>query len=182
MSNQDDHSQYHHDLKIWPKYNSILLYITDLLSRFTYRAIIPDKKPESVIKAFMDGWVLGFFGAPKHGLLVNNGGEFHNDKFRSMCEKLGIKVMSTGALSPWSNRIVERNHGVVDSIIARMKEDNPKASMKDLKSEHFTMNMMTNKEGFSSYQIVAGNQPTFLEFHTMILRQMKPKQAQHVFS
>ena len=148
------------DLKIWPKYNAIILYITCLFSRFTHGVLIPDKKPESVIKAFMDGWVLGFFGIPKHGIMVDNGAEFHNPKFRSMCEKMNIKLLSSGSWSPWSNGIVERNHGVVDSIISRMKEDNPKAPMKELlRAALFTKNMMTNKEGFSSYQIVTGEQP-----------------------
>ena len=148
------------DLKIWPALNVIILYITCLFSRFTHGTIIPNKKPESVIKAFMDEWVMGFFGTPKHAILVDNGGEFMNAKFKSMCEKLNVKLMSTGANSPWQNGIVERNHGVVDSIIARMKTDNPSASVKSLlRTALFTKNMMTNKDGFSSYQIVTGSQP-----------------------
>ena len=148
------------DLKIWPKFNTIILYMTCLFSRFTAGVVIPNKRPEEVIKAFMDEWVLGFFGTPRDGLLVDNGGEFCNKEVKSMCEKLNIKLITTGALSPWQNGIVERNHGVVDSIILRMKEDNPKASMKELlKAALFTKNMMVNKEGYSSYQIVTGNQP-----------------------
>ena len=148
------------DLKLWPRFNTIILYMTCLFSRFTHGVIIPNKKPETVVKAFMEEWILGFFGTPKDAVLFDNGGEFCNKSMKTLCEKLNIKMMTTGALSPWSNGIVERNHGVVDSIIKRMKEDKPTASMKELlKSALFTKNMMVNKEGFSSYQIVTGNQP-----------------------
>ena len=148
------------DLKIWPKFSSIILYITCLFSRYTMGVTIPDKKPESVVKAFMDNWVLGFFGVPKHAIMVDNGGEFNNPQVKSMCEKLNLKLITTGALSPWQNGIVERNHSVVDQIILRMKEDNPNASIKELlKSALFAKNTMTNVSGFSSYQIVTGSNP-----------------------
>ena len=148
------------DLKIWPKFNSIILYITCLFSRYTMGVVIPDKKPESVVKAFMDNWVLGFFGVPKHAVMVDNGGEFNNPQVKSMCEKLNLKLITTGALSPWQNGIVERNHSVVDQIILRMKEDNPKATIRELlRSALFAKNTMTNVAGFSSYQIVTGSNP-----------------------
>ena len=95
------------DLKIWPKFQTIILYITCLFSRYTMGMVIPDKKPESVVKAFMDNWVLGFFGVPKHAIMVDNGGEFNNPQVKSMCEKLNLKLITTGALSPWQNGIVE---------------------------------------------------------------------------
>ena len=108
------------DLKIWPALNVIILYITCLFSRFTHGTIIPNKKPESVIKAFMDEWVMGFFGTPKHAILVDNGGEFMNAKFKSMCEKLNVKLMSTGANSPWQNGIVERHIGTCREMLSNL--------------------------------------------------------------
>ena len=147
------------DLKLWPKFNTIILYITDLFSRYTQGVIIPDKKPESVIRAFMDNWILGFFGSPK-SCLVDNGGEFNNEKFKSMCENLNIKLMTTGANSPWQNGIVERNHSIVDKMVLKMKEDNPSTPIRDLlRSALFTKNAMTNTSGYSSAQIVMGANP-----------------------
>ena len=147
------------DLKIWPRFNTIILYITCVFSRYTMGIVIPDKKPESVIKAFMDNWVLGFFGQPAQ-ILVDNGGEFNNESFKNMCEKLNIKLKTTGALSPWQNGIVERNHSIVDRMMEKMKEQNPRTPIKDLlKSAIFAKNTMVNKSGFSSSQIVTGSNP-----------------------
>ena len=38
------------DLKVWPKFNVIILYIVDCYTRYTQAHIINDKKPESVIE------------------------------------------------------------------------------------------------------------------------------------
>ena len=52
------------DLKINHKHNTIILYIVDLFSRYTAAHVIPDKKPESVIKPFLQSWILTRFGPP----------------------------------------------------------------------------------------------------------------------
>ena len=63
------------DLKIWPKYNKVILYIIDTFTRFTQAHILADKRPESVIKPLMDKWILNMFGAPQ-AIIMDNGGEF----------------------------------------------------------------------------------------------------------
>ena len=80
------------DLKIWPKYNLIILYMIDMFSRYVVATIIPNKKPESVIDSFLDNWVLKMFGAPE-SILVDNGGEFYNNKMRDLCENFNIKIL-----------------------------------------------------------------------------------------
>ena len=45
-----------------------------------------------------------------------------------MCENLNIEVLNTGAESPWSNGLVERNHACVDLMLEKMLEDNPSSS------------------------------------------------------
>ena len=37
---------------------------------------------------------------------MDNGGEFDNDDFRSMCENLNIHICTTATESPWSNGLV----------------------------------------------------------------------------
>ena len=90
------------DLKIFKKRNLIILYIIDMFTRFTVAKIIPDKRPESVIKVLLDCWILNLFGAPRR-ILFDNGGEFYNAKMKDLCHNFNIKFISTGAESPWQN-------------------------------------------------------------------------------
>ena len=147
------------DLKVWPKYNVVILYIVDNFSRFIQGHIIPDKKPESVIKVLMDEWILKLFGA-MDAIQMDNGGEFMNAKMKEMCEKFGIKFISTGAESPWQNGLVEKNHMMVDGIIEKMKVDNPKRTVRELLPQAiFAKNSLINVYGYVPLQIVFGHIP-----------------------
>ena len=41
-------------------------------------------------------------------------------------EQYNIEVCATGASSPWSNRTCERNHAVIDLMVDKMLEEDPK--------------------------------------------------------
>ena len=82
------------DLKVWPKHNLIILYIVDDFTRYMQAHPIPNKMPETIIKVLMDEWILKMFGVPE-SVRIDNGGEFMNQKFKEMTEKLGIKLIST---------------------------------------------------------------------------------------
>ena len=43
------------DLKIWPKRNTLILYLIDTFTCFTQAYIIPDKKPETINNRIMNG-------------------------------------------------------------------------------------------------------------------------------
>ena len=73
------------DLKVWPKFNVIILYIVDCYTRYTQAHIINDKKPESVNEKFLEGWILNSFGAPE-SVVIDYGGEFYNNKFKDVCQ------------------------------------------------------------------------------------------------
>ena len=144
------------DLKVWPKHNVIILYIADNFTRFMQAHIIPDKRPENVIKVLMDEWILKMFGAME-ALQLDNGGEFMNEKMKEMCEKFGIKFLSSGASSPWQNGLIERNHMIVDQIVEKMKKDQPKKSVKELLPHAiFAKNCLVNVSGYIPLQLVFG--------------------------
>ena len=147
------------DLKIWPKYGVIILYIIDVFTRFTQAFIIPDKTADSVIKPFLESWILNSFGAPKN-VLFDNGLEFVNSKMRDLCKNFNIRMFTTAAFSPHQNGLCERNHQVVDEIIEKMITGGSYAKVKDaLQPAIFAKNIMTNSTGYSPYQLVYGKNP-----------------------
>ena len=66
----------------------------------------------------------------------------------------------TAANSPFSNGLCERNHSVVDHMMAKVKAGDDR--IKDQEALEYSLmakNMETNHKGFSSYQIVYGSNP-----------------------
>ena len=88
------------DLKIRPKHGVIILYIIHIFSSFTAAFIVPDKRPESIIKPFLESWILTRFGAPK-AILVDNGGEFVNKKMTDLCHNFNVRILTTAGNSPF---------------------------------------------------------------------------------
>ena len=73
-----------------------------------------------------------------------------NEKFKEMCEKLGIKLMPTGANSPWQAVIVESNYMVVDNILEKIMTDQPKVPAKQLLPHTiFVKNSLVTIYGYS---------------------------------
>ena len=147
------------DLKVWPKHGVIILYIIDTFSRFTAAFIIPNKKPESILKPFLDSWILTRFGAPR-SILVDNGGEFVNKKMTDLCQNFNIRIFTTAGYSPFQNGICERNHATVDEIIDKMMTSGKYKSVREaLNAAIFAKNIRTSTLGFSPFQIVFGSNP-----------------------
>ena len=133
-----------------------LAHYIDHFTRFSAGVIIPNKKPETVLKAFLDCWI-SFFGPPK-SILSDNGGEFNNDKFKTLCEQFNIEVTSSAAESPWSNGIVERHNATVGIMIEKLVADGHK--LEDAaKWAMFAKNSLANTEGFSPCQLMFGRNP-----------------------
>ena len=66
-------------------------------------------------------WVV-YFGAP--GKFHSNcGGEFPNDVFREMNEKLGIDTSTAPVESPFGNGVVEKNNKVLSEAFMKTMED-----------------------------------------------------------
>lgn len=81
--------------------NKIILHSIDLLTRFSAAIEIENKSKEVIINNFFRMWV-AVFGRPKE-LLADNGREWCNGEFISMCENLGIFLNTTAAYAPFSN-------------------------------------------------------------------------------
>ena len=71
--------------------NVQLLHLIDHATRLSACAIIRSKKKEVVIKEIFRIWI-SIYGCPEK-FLSDNGGEFNNDEFREMCEKMNITVI-----------------------------------------------------------------------------------------
>ena len=65
-------------------------------------------------------WI-AVYGTPQK-FLTGNGGEFAKSELLEMADHLSVTVHTTGAESPWSNGVVERNNQILthmmDKIIA----------------------------------------------------------------
>lgn len=147
------------DLKIWPKKNAIIFYIIDAYTRFSQAHLIPDKKAETILQALLDGWILNLYGAPNN-VLVDNGGEFYNSKFKDMCNNLNIRMYASAAESPFQNGLCERNHSITDKIMEKMmEEDKSLTTSRALSAATFAKNCLVNVNGFSPIQLVTGKMP-----------------------
>ena len=147
------------DLKIWPKHNTIILYIIDVFTRFTQAFIIPDKSADAVIKPLLDSWILNLFGAPKN-IIFDNGLEFMNSKMRDLCKNFNIRMFTTATYSPYQNGLCERNHQIVDEIVKKMMTGGQYSRVKDaLQPAVFAKNILINSTGYSPYQLVYGKNP-----------------------
>ena len=148
------------DLKICGRTGKVILYMIDDFSRYVVAELLPNKEGETIVKSFIDKWIMGTpYGPPKQ-IISDNGLEFINAKFRSMCEAFGIKHITTGAWSAHQNGLNERNHFTCDQIMNKIMDSNPKTQLKEaLKQAVYTKNMMLNVHGFSPAQILTGKQP-----------------------
>ena len=96
------------DLKEYVHNKYWILHLIDSATRYSAAALITTKHQDEIIRKVYLIWI-GYFGYPQK-FMSDNGGEFSNEKFREMNEKLNIETTTTAAESPFSNRIVERHN------------------------------------------------------------------------
>ena len=146
-----------------PHNKKYILYCVDTFSRFTRGVIIKDKTPSTIVKGMLDCWVLGRGIGPgmPSKFIHDNGREFNNPEMLDMCEKFGLTISNiTAANSPFSNGICEKNHQVVDKMMAKIKGAEPSMSDQEaLDHALHAKNMEMNTKGFSPFQIVYGENP-----------------------
>ena len=144
------------DLKQWG--SKWILHIVDMWSRFTVSVFVDRKQPKNIIDALLTDWC-GVFGFMK-SVLSDNGGEFWNAELQEVQSMLDVEVLTTAAESPFQNGLCERNHQIVDSILAKLVQDYPGTSQHILlKWACMAKNSMQMVEGFSPYQLVIGRNP-----------------------
>ena len=136
----------------------LMIHMIDMFTRFSGTSIIKNKHQNTIIDAMFSIWI-SIFGRPK--LVFNdNGGEFTNDSFISVCESLGIVVKATAANSPFSNGVCERRNGLIGETFDKIMEDVKCSPAIALAWATNANNSYNNSYGFSSYQLVLGKTPS----------------------
>ena len=138
--------------------NLYYLHVIDLFSRLSAASIIRSKSPEVITDEFMKIWV-GIYGSPEVGVYTDNGGEFNNELFLNMAEKLNISVKTTAAYSPFSNGVVERHNAVLTEMLTKVKQSENISWETALIWAIHAKNCLINVYGFSPFQIVYGRNP-----------------------
>ena len=142
------------DLKEIKKGKLWILHLIDAATRYTAACLISRKKKELVVCRIFQIWV-AYFGAPKK-FHSDCGGEFANDVFREMNEKLGIETSTTPGESRFSNGVVERNNKVLYEAFIKTIED-AKCDMETaLAWAVSAKNALQNHGGYSPNQLVFG--------------------------
>ena len=134
-----------------------MLHLIDSKTRYSQACIIKSKKQEVVTNAIFLMWI-AYFGSP-NSFMSDNGGEFSNESYHEMNEKLNVVTATTAAESPFSNGMIERHHLVLYSTMEKtmieMKCDATVALAWAISSK----NCLQNHDGFSPNQLVFGRNP-----------------------
>ena len=109
------------DLKEFIHNKSWILHLIDSATRYSAASLVNSKGKDPIISKIFRIWI-AYFGAPKV-MFSDNGGEFNNEVFREMNEKLNIETKTTAAESPFSNGTVERHNGILFESMKKTLED-----------------------------------------------------------
>ena len=140
-----------------------ILHLIDASSRYSAATLIHTKHKDEIVKQIFRVWI-AYFGCPRK-FMSDNGGEFSNDVFREMNEKLNVETITTAAESPFSNGTVERHNGILKQTMFKTIDDVKCAPNMALAWAISAKNALHNHFGFSPNQIVFGfnvNIPTVL--------------------
>lgn len=151
------------DLKELTNIKSWILHLIDVGTRYSQGCIVKTKCKNVIVKKIFQIWV-AYFGCPGR-FHSDNGGEFANDVFTEMNEKLGVETSTTPAESPFSNGVVERHNAVLYETMMKTMQDVGCEVEIALAWALSSKNTLTNKGGFSPNQLVFGfntNLPTLL--------------------
>ena len=116
------------------------------------------------------------FGSPRK-VLSHNGGEFSNETYREMNEKLNMVTLTTARKSPFSNGTVGRHNLVVSESMKKTIQDVKCLPQVVLAWAISAKNSLQNHGGFSPNQLVVGhniNLPQFLQMPFLPLKLPPP--------
>ena len=134
-----------------------ILHLIDSKTRYSQARLIKSKQQEVVTDAVMMMWV-AYFGAP-HSFMSDNGGEFSNETYHEMCEKLNVVTATTAAESPFSNGMVERHNKVLYETMQKTMADAKCDASVALAWACSSKNCLQNHDGFSPNQLIFGRNP-----------------------
>jgi len=151
------------DLKVHGD-GTYVLWLVDDATKLIRGEVIFDKTPETVIRALEKTWINGHGigpGLPEKYFFCDNGREFINEKMMEMAQAAGIGIKSTGSYSPDQNGLNERNHGLADIIVEKLRRESPNMSLQEAVDQAaWARNAQINElRGFSPFQLVYGRNP-----------------------
>ena len=147
------------DLKVVKNGSLYFINFIDFFIRFSRAQVIHRKTPETVVNALITTWMPNGLGTPGK-VLVDNGGEFDNPLYFEAMEQYNIEVCANGFSSPWSNGTCDRNHAVIDLLVDKMLEEDPKMKIEfALANDISAKNSMQNHFCFTPIKLVAGILP-----------------------
>ena len=142
------------DLKELVHGQSWIILLIDSATRYCAARIIHSKRQDVIIQAVFMCWV-SYFGPPNQ-FLSDNGGEFSNEGYREMNEKLNVVTRTTAAESPFSNGTVERHNLVVYETMKKIVDTENCDSCTALAWAISAMNALSNYYGHSPNELVFG--------------------------
>ena len=144
------------DLKFYN--GKILLHMIDHATRLSASSIVPNKRPETIVKHMLSNFIQ-IYGSVE-SFLSDNGGEFINQSFLELCDLFGIKIKTTAAESPWSNGLVERHNLVLAEMLDKILDDTKCSLEVAVAWANNAKNSLNNVHGFSSFQLALGCNPS----------------------
>ena len=99
------------------KGNRYMLTVIDMMTGYTIAVAIPDKRAETVCKAYRDNVYCTFGGSSR--ILTDNGTEFKSKEMKQICEDLDIKQVFSPVYTPQANGRLEGWHRFLKSCIAK---------------------------------------------------------------
>ena len=108
--------------------------VMDEFTKVIKGKVIKNKEPSTIVKAIHDIWIVGGGLGPERpskSFFCDNGGEFIGCEVTEMANTQGIRILHTAANAPWMNGSVERNHAVVDMIVKKIRDQNPKINLRE---------------------------------------------------
>ena len=148
-----DLKEWSHSPKIW------FLYLVDHATLYCASYVIYTKGKEEIVKRIFQIW-MSIFGSAKK-FLVNSGGEFDNDEFRSLRENVDIRICTTAAESPWSNGIAERHNVTLGFSVQKIMDDLKCDLSLAVAWVVSAKNVLHNVHGFSPNKLIFGKNRNF---------------------
>ena len=152
------------DLKVLGN-GKYILWIVDMFSKVLKGHYIESKTPETIVNAIIKSWIIGDGfgpGHPSRGFYSDNGGEFLNQEVIDFAAAVDTNIKMTAGNAPWQNGIVERNHATADIIYEKLMLENPDMKPQEaINHAALAKNSEVNRSGFSSLQLVMGQNPAF---------------------
>jgi len=167
------------DLKHWE--GRWILHIIDMWSRYTLSVFVDRKKPRDIIDALMTQWI-GKFGV-MNALMTDNGGEFNSNEMREIASILNVQLCTTAGESPFQNGLCERVHAMTDTMLVKLVADYGKYNTQTLLSwANMARNSLQMWNGFSSHQLVFGENPNLPNIMTEELPALQGMTSSEVFA